>query len=174
MNRKVSYYASRKSVLVWLAVAALAVSAVLRIAYSCGKGADAATVWLQIFLPVFACLSYALTLAFHAERRLYRTTVPVVLLAVYFCARIASMGVGTRYTLLCWIAYAAFAAVYGFVISGCSRHAWFLVLMHAAALGVALYDCRALLGTSFAAMLPALPDILLLLAGMLKMIGTKI
>ena len=143
MNRKVSYYASRKSVLVWLAVAALAGSAVLRIAYSCGKGADAATVWLQIVLPVFACLSYALTLAFHAERRLYRTTVPVVLLAVYFCARIASMGVGTRYMLLCWIAYAAFAAVYGFVISGYSRHAWFLVLMHAAALGVARPPGRA-------------------------------
>ena len=174
MNRKVSYYASRRNPLVWLAVAALVGSAVLRIAYSCGKGADAATVWLQIVLPVFACLSYALTLAFHAERRLYRTTVPVVLLAVYFCARIASMGFSTRYVLLCWIAYAAFAAVYGFVISGYLLHAWFLTLLHAAALGVALYDARAQLGTSFAAVLPVLPDILMLLAGLLTMFSMKI
>ena len=46
--------------------------------------------------------------------------------------------------------------------------------MHAAALGVALYDCRAQLGTSFAAVLPVLPDILLLLAGLLTMVSTKI
>ena len=58
MKKRVSFFVSRKNVLVWLAALALVASAIVRIAYSCGKGADATTVWLQIVLPVISCLIY--------------------------------------------------------------------------------------------------------------------
>ena len=55
-----SYFVSRKSLLVWLSALVMTASAVLRIAYPCEKGAGAATVWFQIVLPVAACLIYVI------------------------------------------------------------------------------------------------------------------
>ena len=60
MEKRVSYYVSRKNILVWLSALVMMASAVLRIAYSCGKGADAQTVWFQIVLPAAACLIFVL------------------------------------------------------------------------------------------------------------------
>ena len=173
MNRKVSYYVSRKNVLIWLAALALVSAAILRIAYSCGKGADAATVWFQIVLPVIACLWYALILLKDGKDRLYRTAVPVAMMAVYYAVRMAHFGLSTRYVLLCGIAYAAFAVAYGLIITGYSTHAWFLGFMHAAALGLALYDCRHMLGLTPQQLAAVLPDTLPLLAGMLTVLATK-
>ena len=56
MEKRVSYYVSRKSFLVWLSALVMTASAALRIAYSCGKGPDASTVWFQIVLPAVVTL----------------------------------------------------------------------------------------------------------------------
>ena len=119
MKNRISYYVSRKNVLVWLAALVMVCSAIARIAYFCGKGADAATVWFQIVLPVAASLLYVLILLCSGEERLYRTAVPVFMAAIYFGIRISSMdGMWRRYILLCWIAYMAFAVGYAVIISG--------------------------------------------------------
>ena len=119
MKNRISYYVSRKNVLVWLAALVMVCSAIARIAYFCGKGADAATVWFQIVLPVAASLIYVLILLCSGEERLYRTAVPVFMAAIYFGIRISSMdGMWRRYILLCWIAYMAFAVAYAVIISG--------------------------------------------------------
>ena len=70
MKNRISYYVSRKNVLVWLAALVMVCSAIARIAYFCGKGADAATVWFQIVLPVAASLIYVLILLCSGEERL--------------------------------------------------------------------------------------------------------
>ncbi len=175
MKQRISYYVSRKNFFLWLAAAALVCSAVVRIAYVCGKGADAATVWFQIVLPVAASLIYALILLCSGEERLYRTAVPVFMLALYFGIRISGMeGMWLRYILLCWIAYMAFALTYAVIISG-HRGLWMLPLMHLAALGVLLYDSRAALHAENIGVFYAnLPDLLVLFAGLLVSCITKI
>ena len=83
MEKRVSYFVSRKSLLVWLSALVMTASAVLRIAYSCGKGADAATVWFQIVLPVAACLIFVLMILLGGQERFYHTAIPAFLLAIY-------------------------------------------------------------------------------------------
>ena len=175
MKNRISYYVSRKNVLVWLAALVMVCSAIARIAYFCGKGADAATVWFQIVLPVAASLIYVLILLCSGEERLYRTAVPVFMAAIYFGIRISSMdGMWRRYILLCWIAYMAFAVAYAVIISG-KGGVWLLPLMYLAALGVLLYDSRAALHAENIGIFYAnLPDMLLLLASLLVSLVVKV
>ena len=175
MKNRISYYVSRKNVLVWLAALVMVCSAIARIAYFCGKGADAATVWFQIVLPVAASLIYVLILLCSGEERLYRTAVPVFMAAIYFGIRISSMdGMWRRYILLCWIAYMAFAVAYAVIISG-KGGVWLLPLMYLAALGVLLYDSRAALHAENIGIFYAnLPDMLLLLPGLLVSLVVKV
>lgn len=175
MKKRISYYVSRKNVFLWLAAAALVCSAAVRIAFVCGKGADASTMWFQIVLPVAASLIYTLILLCSGEERLYRTAVPVLLFAVYFGIRISGMpGASRRYIFLCWIAYMAFAAVYAVIISG-FHGAWMLPLMHLAGLGVLLYDSRAALhAENIGVLYDNLPDLLVLFGGLVASLCVKV
>lgn len=175
MKKRISYYVSRKNVFLWLAAAALVCSAAVRIAFVCGKGADASTMWFQIVLPVAASLIYTLILLCSGEERLYRTAVPVLLFAVYFGIRISGMpGAPLRYIFLCWIAYMAFAAVYAVIISG-FHGAWMLPLMHLAGLGVLLYDSRAALhAENIGVLYDNLPDLLALFGGLVASLCVKV
>ena len=175
MKKRISYYVSRKNVFLWLAAAALVCSAAVRIAFVCGKGADASTMWFQIVLPVAASLIYTLILLCSGEERLYRTAVPVLLFAVYFGIRISGMpGASRRYIFLCWIAYMAFAAVYAVIISG-FHGAWLLPLMHLAGLGVLLYDSRAALhAENIGVLYDNLPDLLALFGGLVASLCVKV
>ncbi len=175
MKKKISYYVSRKNIFLWLAAAALVCSAAVRIAFVCGKGADASTMWFQIVLPVAASLIYTLILLCSGEERLYRTAVPVLLFAVYFGIRISGMpGASRRYIFLCWIAYMAFAAVYAVIISG-FHGAWLLPLMHLAGLGVLLYDSRAALhAENIGVLYDNLPDLLVLFGGLVASLCVKV
>ena len=175
MNQRISYYVSRKSFLVWLSAVLMVCSAIARIAYFCGKGADAATVWFQIVLPVTAALMYALMLLASGEERLYRTSIPVFLFALYFGLRISAIpGMWLRYILLCWIAYLVFAVAYAIILSG-RRFQWLLPLIHLGGLGVLLYDSRAALHAGGIGVLYAnLSDFLVLLAGLCAMCAVHI
>jgi hypothetical protein len=175
MEKRTAYYVSRKSWLTWLAAVLLACSAISRIVF-CGKGADAATVWFQIVLPVLACLVYVLETFFWGEERFFRTTVPVVLLAVYFGLRISMMGgIGARYTLLCWIAFLTFAALYGVTVTGRLRNNWLQVILQAGALAFILYENRAAIRAGdWEKILPRLADMLLLLAGFIMVISMRV
>lgn len=175
MKKRISYYVSRKNVFLWLAAAALVCSAAVRIAFVCGKGADASTMWFQTVLPVAASLIYTLILLCSGEERLYRTAVPVLLFAVYFGIRISGMpGASRRYIFLCWIAYMAFAAVYAVIISG-FHGAWLLPLMHLAGLGVLLYDSRAALhAENIGVLYDNLPDLLALFGGLVASLCVKV
>ena len=165
MEKRIAFYVSRKNVLVWLSALALVCSVIVRIAYFCGKGADTKTVWFLIVLPVAACLFYVLNILIDGEEHLYRTSIPVFMIAIYFGIRISMSTLWMRYILLCWIAYLCFACVYAAIVSG-KPHSILLPLMHLAGLGVLLYECRAALQPQKLGILyENLADILVLLGG---------
>ena len=174
MEKRVSYYVSRKSVLVWLSALVMTASAVLRIAYSCGKGADASTMWFQIVLPVTACLIYVLILLLSGQERFYRTAIPAFMLAIYYGIRISAVvqSVGLRFIF--WVAYLAIAGFYSMTVSGRAGNNWALVLLLASGTAVLAYTHRAVLGSGhFAAMGAFLPEILFLAGGLFAVLAMQ-
>ena len=132
MEKRVSYFVSRKSPLVWLSALVMTASAVLRIAYSCGKGADAATLWFQIVLPVAACLIFVLMILLGGQERFYRTAIPAFLLAIYYSVRVSAVLTSLSLRFVFWVAYLAIAGFYAMTVSGRVRNNWALVLLLAA------------------------------------------
>ena len=92
MKKRVAYYVSRKNPLIWLAALVMLASAALRIANVCGKGADARTMWLLVVLPVAGCLFYVLNILCDGKERLYRSSIPVMLLTLYYGIKISMSG----------------------------------------------------------------------------------
>ena len=175
MKKRVSFFVSRKNVLVWLAALALVASAIVRIAYSCGKGADATTVWLQIVLPVISCLIYVYILLKDGNERFYRTAVPVFLLAIYYGIKVSMADIDLRLTFVFWIAYLAIAAFYMVTVSGHVSNNWLLVILLAGALGVLLYSHRAeIRAGEWALIYAVLPDILFLAGGLCAVLAMQV
>lgn len=173
MEKRVTYYVSRKNALTWLAAILMLGSAGLRIAYFCGKGADTTTVWLQIVLPVAASLLYGWILLLDGQEHFYRTAIPVAMLAVYFLAFLTSRNTWLRYILLNAVVYLAFVIFYKQLTSGHVHKPWLLVLMHAAALALLAYDSRAALASRqwdlYLGILPNLVALAALLAAVFAM-----
>lgn len=175
MEKRISYYVSRKNVLIWLAAILMVGSAVFRIAYFCEKGADATTVWLSIILPVLAAVHYTLTILLNGQERLYRTAASVALFAIYFACEMLRSAASLRMKFACCVLYAAFFIFYCLYISGKLRHGFMLTLLHALALGVMIYDCRSEIASGvFANIAPYFADLLVLLAGLLTMLAMHI
>ena len=175
MKKRVSFFVSRKNVLVWLAALALVASAIVRIAYSCGKGADATTVWLQIGLPVISCLIYVYILLKDGNERFYRTAVPVFLLAIYYGIKVSMAPIDLRLTFVFWIAYLAIAAFYMVTVSGHVSNNWLLVILLAGALGVLLYSHRVeIRAGEWALIYAVLPDILFLAGGLCAVLAMQV
>ena len=175
MGKRISYYVSRKSVLTWLTALVLTGSAVVRIAYFCGKDTDAATVWFLIVLPVLACLIFVLDMLISGQERFYRTAIPEFMLAVYFGIDVSMASESKRLILLCWIAYLAIAFVYGAVVSGKTRSTWMALILHAGALAVLIYENRVPIRTGdWPAICRCLPDLLVLLGGVLVVLAMHV
>ena len=104
--------------LIWLAALAMVASAALRIANVCGKGADARTMWLLVVLPVAGCLFYVLNILCDGKERLYRSSIPVMLLTLYYGIKISMSGMPIWLIFVCWVAYVAVAAFYTVTVSG--------------------------------------------------------
>ena len=163
MEKRVSYFVSRKSLLVWLSALVMTASAVLRIAYSCGKGADAATVWFQIVLPVAACLIFVLMILLGGQERFYHTAIPAFLLAIYYSVRVSAVLTSLSLRFVFWVAYLAIAGFYAMTVSGRVRNNWALVLLLAAGIGVLAYTHRsAFSGANWSARVGFLPELLFL------------
>ena len=145
MEKRATYYVSRKSVLAWLAAILMVGSAGLRIAYFCGKGAEATTVWLQCVLPVAAVLIFALQILLGGKEHFYRTAVPVFLMAVYFVALIMTRELLKRYIFLNILVFLAFVVFYRQITAGRWMGPWFLSVMFAGALALLAYYERELL-----------------------------
>ena len=167
MEKRVTYFVSRKNVLTWLAAILMAGSVGLRIAYFCGKGADATTMWLQIVLPTVACLIFALQVLLDGKEHFYRTAAPVSMMVVYFAAVIIMRGWPKRIVFLSILVYFAFVVFYRLITAGSLRAAWALPMMFLGALFVQIYDGRAALTSGdLMLQLGCLMDVSALLAGL--------
>ena len=139
MEKRTTYLVSRKNVLTWLAALLMLGSAGLRIAYFCGKGADATTMWLQSVLPALAVLIFALQILLDGKEHFYRTAVPVFLMVAYFVAVIMTRELMKRYIFLNILVFFAFFVFYRQIACGRWMGPWLLSLMFAGALAVLIY-----------------------------------
>ena len=101
MEKRITCYVSHKNPLTWIAFLLMMGSAGLRIAYwVCGKGTDATTMWLLMILPAAACLIYGGILLLCGREHFYRTTIPVVMMAVYFAVHFWQKEIGLAYLMV--------------------------------------------------------------------------
>ena len=166
MNKRISYYVSRKNALTWIAALLLIGSIIARIAFFCEKGADCLTVWLQIVLPVLAVIAFCLRMLLDGQEHFFKASFPVALMAIYFGVCVMRSSLRFRYALMyCVLLFAAWL-LYRLVVGG--RHprlgpvlwlvlagfATFLVydVRHAVRAGdvLSLYDALMVVGVLFA------------------------
>ena len=177
MKNRIHLYVSRKNGLTWLMALCLVASALARIVLPGLKGsAGSAYVWSQIVLPVTATLLYALIALIDGEELFYKTAIPVGMLAVYAGIWISENVPSRMVTWLFWIALAFFVLLYTDLTAGRTRHATVLLMpVVAAPLAFVLYSHRVeLLNQDREALMLCLPDLLLLLGGILMVFALRI
>ena len=166
MEKRIHFYVSRKNALTWLMTLCMVCSAVTRIVFSGVKGAgDTLDVWSQIVLPVAASALYVFIVLTSGKEMLYKTAIPVWMMAIYSGLWISNHVEGTMMVYLFWIALIFFATLYTDIISGNRKYGTFLLipLVLSPAAFILYFNRAALMHGDYAALLPALPDLLVLL-----------
>ena len=163
MEKRIHFYVSRKNVLTWLMALCLVGSAVARVVIC--SGMEGVGVWSQIVLPVAAALLYVFITLVAGDEMFYKTAIPVWMMVIYSGLWINDHVTGRMMICLFWIALIFFASLYTDIISGHRKHAIILLIpVVLAPFGFILYFNRvALYDGDYAAMLPILPDLLMLL-----------
>ena len=176
MEKRMHYYVSRKNVLTWLMALCMVASAVARIAVSGVKGAgDPLYVWSQIVLPIAATTLYALIALLSGDELLYKTAIPVWMMVIYAGLWINAHIVGRMMIWLFWIALIFFAYLYQNITSG-RQHTIFLLLpVILCPVGFILYFYREpLLNGNWAGLVPALPDLVMLLGVLILIFAIRV
>ncbi len=177
MEKRVSFYVSRKNPLTWLMALCLVGSAVARIAIPGMKGpGDSLYVWSQIVLPIAATLLYVYIVLTNGREMFYKTAIPVWMVAVYSGIWINSHVEGRMMIWLFWIALVFFASLYTDITAGHRKHGIFLLLpVVLAPVGFILYFYRdALLHGNWSGLLPAFPDLLMLFGVFLGVFALRV
>ena len=166
MEKRLSYFVSRKNGLTWLMALLLAGSAVTRIVIFGEKGVeDSQFLWSQILLPTAACLIYVLITLLDGKERFYRTAIPVWMISIYFYFAITNYDFGRMVNGLFAICLLFFALVYSWISAGRTRWVIFLLPLFFAPLCTSLYlNKGALLAGNY---LGCLPNALMLLGLMI-------
>lgn len=177
MKNRIHLYVSRKNALTWLMALCMVASAVARIAFSGLKGSgDSLYVWSQIVLPIAATALYALIALLSGSELLYKTAIPVWMMALYaglwICSNVSSKVV----ICLFWIALIFFAFLYTDITAGRRAHAILFLLPTAGIpLLFVLYCCRgAMLGRDLDILKCYLADILMLSGVLLLVFAVRI
>jgi len=140
MEKRVTYFVSRKNALTWLVVLLLACSVAGRIALFCGeKGADTATVWMGLILPLAACLLYGLTVLLGGKNQLYRSAIPFALMCAYLAWNVAVSLPSTWFRILFWVLFLVIAVIYNVTFVGKIRHTWMLAIVLLCIIGTQVY-----------------------------------
>ena len=177
MERRIHIFVSRKNVLTWVMALCMVCSVVARIAFPGVKGSgDPLNVWSQIVLPVTATLLYMLIALFNGKEMFYKTAIAVWLMAIYSGLWISKNIEGRMMVWLFWIALIFFATLYTDITAGNRKHGIFLLIpVVLSPVAFILYFYRdALLARNFAALLPALADLLVLLGAFILIFALRI
>ena len=168
MERKFTFYVSRKNGLTWLTALLMAASAVLRVTFACGERAgESYYLWTQVVLPVAACLLYAYLILCKGQEQFYKTAIPGFMVAAYLCFQTADVLSGSAYyTGLHCILYLVAAVYYARVVDGRVKHYYLLLLAYLLPLALKLYDYHGQLSVDFVtrSLIRRGADVLMLLA----------
>ena len=152
--------------LTWLMALCLVGSAVTRIVFAGLKGSGGTQfVWGQIVLPVAATLLYVLIALLDGKERLYKTAIPVWMIALYFALAVLEFNFQNRVIVvaLYWIALLFFAVLYTEITAGWGGRAWLLLPLFGTPLAALLYLHRNdMLTSNWARSATLIPDILML------------
>ena len=176
MEKRIHLYVSRKNVLTWLMMLCLVGSAVTRIAIPCMKGTwDQLQVWSQIVLPIAATLLYVLIVLLRGDEMFYKTAVPVAMMAIYSGIWVSANVPNKLVCWMFWVCLLFFVVVYREITAGRLRFVWLLVPLMLTPIGViAYYQKAALLTQDMEILLPLLPDLLVLLGGVLLCFAIRV
>ena len=171
MERKTSYFVSRKNVLTWLMALCMVCSAVARIFFGV-KGTDT---WSQIVLPIAAALLYAAIVILAGKEFFYKTAIPVWMICIYYYFNYSQYNFGSfHYMILGLYAIALLfvAVLYTQITCGKVPLPWLLVPLLLFPLGAQMYLQRAeLLDGNW---LPLLPDMLMIAGCVLTVFALRI
>lgn len=149
MEKRTTYYVSRKNVLTWLSAIFMLCSVVARMAAVFEKGEElgCTTVWFQIVLPVLAGVIFVLRILLSGQEQFYKTAIPVGMGCLYFAevavelhARGEYLFTSWRYVVLSWVLYLALLILYKRYTSNKSGRRCVLVMIFGAVLAVLTYD----------------------------------
>ena len=162
MEKRVSFYVSRKNPLTWLMTLCLVGSAVARVIIC--SDMEGVGVWSQIVLPTAAALLYVLIVLLNGKEMFYKTAIPVWMVAFYSGIWINQNVSNRTIVWLFWIALVFFATMYTDITSGHRKHGIFLLMpVVLIPMGFILYFFRAaILSGNLASILPVFPDLLML------------
>ena len=165
MNTRTHLYVSRKNVLTWLMALCMVASAVARIVFPGVKGTgEPLNMWCQILLPIAATALYALIALLSGDEFFYRTAIPVWIMVIYSGLWISDNVQSRMMVYLFWIALIFFATMYTDIISGHRPKSIFLLFPIVASplIFILYFSKNELLAGNYAALLPFLGDILML------------
>ena len=177
MRNRIHLYVSRKNVLTWLMALCMVSSAVARIAIPGLKGSgDRAFLWCQIILPVAASLLYAAIVLLGGKEYFYKTAIPVWMMAAYSAIWIRNNVPGKMMVFLFCVALLFFAVMYTDITAGHRIHSIaFLLPVVAIPMCFIPYFYRdALLHQDWNALLPAVPDMLVMLGAMVQVLAVRV
>ena len=173
MEKRIHLYVSRKNVLTWLMALCMIGSAVARLVIFGEKGTE---VWSQIVLPIAAALLYVSIVFTCGDEMFYKTAIPAWMMAIYSGFWVSSNVESLAIEWLFWIAAAFFALIFTEILSGrWPRGVWLQLPVVAAPMAAVIYYNRAaFLAMDMKAILPLVPDLLMLLGALLMVFATRI
>ena len=177
MERRTHFYVSGKHPLSWLMALCMVCSAVARIALPGVKGSgDSLYVWSQIVLPIAAALLYMAIALLSGDELLYKTAIPVWMMAIYSGIWISGNIESKMMVWLFWIALICFAGAYTLILSGrIPGMLWFLAPVILSPMGFLLYFYREpLMARQWQGVLPAVSDALVLLGAFCLVFAIRI
>ncbi|MCQ2401502.1 MAG: hypothetical protein MJ059_06240 [Lachnospiraceae bacterium] len=138
MEKRVHYFVSRKNVFTWLAVLCMIASCVTRGIYA-GMTSQEPRFWLVV-VPILACILFVLIILINGEELLFRTALPVFMIALYFIIRTCGGPYTLKIKFLYAVVYAAVAIFYMEVVSGKIGHRIFIGLVFLGASGLEIWN----------------------------------
>ncbi|MDO4488406.1 MAG: hypothetical protein Q4B67_04905 [Eubacteriales bacterium] len=177
MERKVSYYVSRKNAFTWLTVLAMLASLIVRLVFARAAGAGVLkdyTFWL-VTMPVIASVWFVLIILINGDEKLYKTAIPFGMFMLYFFIEKLLGADSLKTKILYGVLYMATGIFYTEVVSGKIGKRIVLWIVLIISYAFKAWDlANTYYGYSFSTVYAALPDVLMIVSVILLMFAMRI
>ena len=174
MENRTHYYVSQKNPLTWLMALCLIGSAVARMALPGLKGSgEALQMWCQILLPLAATGLYIAIVLIGGREFFFKTAIPVWMIALYSGIWISAHLDNRLLEWLIWIALFFFAFMYQEITAGKYPSGYLLIVIASPIMFILYYYREALQAADLSAVIPAIPDLMMLFGGLLLVFAVR-